>query len=118
MTNKLFVVLALSCLIGIPAAHAGCGSCCSSMSEAVQQKHANKELKRLTKKLSLTADQQTQVSAALKDKWEKMAAADKEASEKQEAIDKDADGKIEAALTPDQKARYDKMDAGRSCDVK
>lgn len=74
--------------------------------EQKKGKMMDKHLTMLTKKLSLSSDQQTAVKAALETKSSKMGDLRKEFSEKAKAIKDESDTQITAVLNDDQKATY------------
>ena len=73
--------------------------------EQMQQERESKRLERMTKKLNLSADQQTSVKAALDDQRTKMA----DLMKQMKAIHEDTETKINAVLTADQKTKYAAM---------
>jgi len=84
------------------------------------QEREAKQLEELTKHLSLTADQQTQVKQIFADRDAKMmalhsdtATAPQDKREKMMGIMKDSSASIRAILTPDQQTKYDAMMAKR-----
>lgn len=77
-----------------------------------------RQLEMLTRRLSLTTDQQTQVKAILDDNQKQMEALRNDTSTSREekrpkmmAIRKSSDDKIRATLTDDQKTKFDAMQA-------
>jgi uncharacterized protein HemX len=68
-----------------------------------------KQMKKMTKKLTLTQDQVPQVEAALKEKVEKKKAAREEMQAKIDSIKEEYDAKIKALLTEEQQKIYDDM---------
>lgn len=80
----------------------------------------DKELEHLTKQLSLSSDQQTQIKPILQDRQDQMrqihednslARPDKMA--KMKTLDDSSNTKLEAVLNADQKTKYEKMIADR-----
>jgi Spy/CpxP family protein refolding chaperone len=77
-----------------------------------------RQLQMLTKRLSLTTDQQTQVKSILDDNQKQMETLRNDTSTSREEkrpkmmeIRKSSDEKIRATLTDDQKTKYDAMQA-------
>jgi len=81
-----------------------------------QQPDPNRQLKTLTKRLNLTADQQNQILPILKDRQQQMANLMSDGSlsrddrrSKMRAIREDSDSKIKGVLNDTQKQQYDQM---------
>jgi periplasmic protein CpxP/Spy len=124
--RKQFLTLALASLFGMGAAFAAPlpqDQSAAPQSVAPQEgQHAwhhadpNQEVKRLTKRLNLSADQQNQLLPILTDRQQQMegihndsslSAKDKHA--KMRAVREDTDAKIRNVLTDAQKQTYDQM---------
>ena len=80
----------------------------------------DKELTRLTRQLSLTSDQQSQIKPILQDRHDKMMQMHQDTSmsrqdmmAKMKTLDEDSNSKLEAVLTDQQKPKYEKMIARR-----
>lgn len=80
------------------------------------QADPNRQLKMLTNRLSLTADQQNQILPILTDRQTQMAAIQNDSSlskkdlhAKMKALRSDSDAKLRAVLTDSQRATYDQM---------
>jgi periplasmic protein CpxP/Spy len=80
------------------------------------QADPNHQLKMLTKRLNLTADQQNQLLPILTDRQQQMQAirndntlAPKDRRAKMRALREDSEAKIKNVLTDDQKQTYDQM---------
>ncbi|HZQ50953.1 MAG TPA: hypothetical protein VFB14_02090 [Bryobacteraceae bacterium] len=80
------------------------------------QADPSRQLKMLTKRLNLTADQQNQLLPILTDRQQQMQAirndsslAPKDRRAKMRALREDSDAKIKNVLTDDQKQTYDQM---------
>lgn len=80
----------------------------------------DQELSHLTKNLSLTSDQQTQIKPILQDRHDQMMQMHQDASmsrpdrmAKMKALDESSNTKLEAVLTGEQKTKYEKMIADR-----
>ena len=80
----------------------------------------DEELIHLTKALSLTSDQQTQIKPILQDRSDQMMQMHQDASLSREAkgakmksLDDESNTKVEAVLNDQQKAKYEKMIADR-----
>jgi len=78
----------------------------------------NRQLKMLTNKLALTADQQSQILPILTDRQQQIASiqsdstlAKKAAHAKMKAVRLDSESKLRAVLTDTQRAAYDQMQA-------
>jgi len=71
-----------------------------------QEKREEKMLERLTKKLSLTDDQQKSVAALLDMQGEKLESLNKEYMVKRKALHEETDGQITKALNDDQKQKF------------
>jgi Spy/CpxP family protein refolding chaperone len=69
------------------------------------EKMAEMRLKHLTGKLSLTADQQTQVKKLIEDEQTQI----KPLHEQMKSIHEQFEGKLKGVLTDDQKKKYDEM---------
>lgn len=76
----------------------------------------NRQLKRLTKRLNLTSDQQNQILPILTNRQQAMesirsdsSVAPQDRHEKMRAVREDSDAKIRAVLTDSQKQTYDQM---------
>ena len=65
---------------------------------AKMQQHVDDRMKKLTKELNLTSDQQASVRSAMQIKMEKMSAAEK-----------DFDNSVRTVLNPEQMKKYDSM---------
>jgi periplasmic protein CpxP/Spy len=77
----------------------------------------NRQLERMTRELSLTADQQSQIKPMLVDRQQKMEAIYQDQSLSQEdrrskmmSIRQESRGKIEAVLNGDQKQKFEAME--------
>ena len=98
--RKLVGIFGLACLFSgvvAPAAPVWSRGDAGYCSLEQRDKMLDKRVKRLTKKLDLTPEQQASVRKALAESFDARMAADASASEK-----------IEASLTPEQQARYQK----------
>ncbi len=80
----------------------------------------DQELGHLTKALSLTSDQQTQIKPILQDRHDQLMQLHQDGSlsrdakrSKMKSLDDDSNTKLEAVLNPDQKTKYEKMIADR-----
>jgi hypothetical protein len=78
----------------------------------------NKQLKTLTNKLALTADQQSKILPILTDRQQQIASiqsdstlSKKVAHAKMKAVRSDSEAKLRAVLTDTQRAAYDQMQA-------
>jgi hypothetical protein len=76
----------------------------------------DRQVKMLTKKLNLTADQQTQIRSVLTDRQQQFESirndsslAPKDRREKMHSLREDSEAKIRAVLTDTQKQTYDQM---------
>jgi|SRR5581483_8575749 periplasmic protein CpxP/Spy len=76
----------------------------------------DRQVKMLTKKLNLTADQQTQIRSILTDRQQQFenirndsSLAPQDRREKMRSLREDSEGKIKAVLTDSQKQTYDQM---------
>jgi hypothetical protein len=84
------------------------------------QMDPNRQLKMLTKRLNLTADQQNQILPILSDRQQQMqniradaSLSAKDRHAKMRAVRDDSESKIKALLNDDQKATYDQMQQQR-----
>ncbi len=80
----------------------------------------DQELTHLTKRLSLTSDQQSQIKPILQDRHDQMMSLHQDSSmsredrmSKMRSLDENSNSKLEAVLTPDQKTKYEQMIADR-----
>ena len=78
----------------------------------------DQELSHLTKALSLSSDQQTQIKPILQDRHDQMLHQDGSLSRdakmtKMKSLDEDSNTKLEAVLNDQQKSKYEKMIADR-----
>ena len=80
----------------------------------------DQELSNLTKNLSLTSEQQTQLKPILQDRHDQLMQMHQDASisrqdkmAKMKSLDDESNSKLEAILKPEQKAKYEKMVADR-----
>lgn len=92
--KRLFATLALVAFLG-----AGVGTVRANegpMTAQEKQKHLNDKVEKMTKKLNLTADQQSTVRAAMESKMDKI-----------EEIKLEADQKIRSTLNPEQAKKFD-----------
>ncbi len=121
MKRQIFT-LALSTLFGLGAAIAApqtqdqSATQQSSQPAARHQADPNRQIRMLTKRLNLTADQQNQILPILTSRNDQMQSIRNDASlsaqdrrTKMRAIREDADAKVRAVLTDDQKKSYDEM---------
>ncbi len=83
-----------------------------------QMMNPDKQLEHLTKTLSLTSDQQTQIKPILESQQQQMMQLHQDSSlsrddkmAKAKSLHADTTSKIEAVLTPDQKQKYEAMQA-------
>ena len=83
-----------------------------------QMMNPDKQLEHLTKTLSLTSDQQTQIKPILESQQQQMMALHQDSSlsrddkmAKAKSLHADTTSKIEGVLTPDQKQKYEAMQA-------
>jgi protein CpxP len=81
-----------------------------------QMMNPDKQLEHLTKTLSLTSDQQTQIKPILENQQQQMMQLHEDQSlsrddkmAKAKSLHADTTSKIEAVLTPDQKQKYEAM---------
>jgi Spy/CpxP family protein refolding chaperone len=81
-----------------------------------RQMDPDRQVKMLTKKLNLTADQQTQIRSILTDRQQQFESirndsslAPKDRREKMRSLRQESEGKIKAVLTDSQKQTYDQM---------
>ncbi len=75
--------------------------------EEMRAKHTEKMLETLTKKLSLSADQQKSVKAVLDQQGEKMKSMNKNFMDQRKALHESTEGEIAKLLNSDQKKQYD-----------
>jgi len=121
MKRKVFN-LALSALFGLgvaiaaPQAQDTAATPQSSQPAERHQPDPNRQVRMLTKKLNLTADQQNQILPILTSRQEQMQSIRADASlspqdrrAKMRAAREDSDTKIRGLLTDDQKKSYDQM---------
>lgn len=80
--------------------------------------HPNRDLRRLTKHLNLTQDQQSQIRPIIEDRdqklnqlWQDSSISRADRKTKSQQIRDDADSKINAILTPEQRTKYTDMEA-------
>ena len=80
----------------------------------------DKELAHMTKQLSLTSDQQSQIKPILEDRQSQMMQMHQDSSmsredkmTKMKSLDDSSNSKVEAVLTDQQKPKYEKMIANR-----
>jgi hypothetical protein len=122
--RKQIVTLALSSLFGLGAALAAPQAPDQAAPPAVQNSQPagrhmadpNRQLKRLTKRLNLTADQRNQILPILSDRQQQMQSilsdnslSPKDRHAKMRAVREDSDARIRAILTDSQKQTYDQM---------
>jgi len=79
----------------------------SKKREKKLSERSEKRLQNLTKKLGLSAEQQSSVKTALDAEKTKMADLHKETGEKMKALRDDTNSQIKAVLTDDQKAKFE-----------
>ena len=103
--SAAFLLVAWSTASLVRAEEMGMGGKDPQKMEQMQQERESKRLERMTKKLNLSADQQTSVKAALDDQRTKMA----DLMKQMKAIHEDTETKINAVLTADQKTKYAAM---------
>lgn len=122
--RKQIVTLALSSLFGLGVALAAPQAPDQAAPPAAQNSQPagrhmadpNRQLQRLTKRLSLTADQQNQILPILSDRQQQMQSifsdnslSSKDRHAKMRAVREDSDAKIRAVLNDSQKQAYDQM---------
>jgi protein CpxP len=124
--RKLFCTMALSGLLGfgVTAAFAQDASSQQQPTTAPpmhgprhQMASPDAQLARLTKKLNLTSDQQTQIKPLLENQQQQIMQVHQDQSlsrqdrmTKVQSIHEDTKGKIEAVLNDDQKQKYEAME--------
>jgi Spy/CpxP family protein refolding chaperone len=99
-----------------PAASASQAQAVPSQEQGAHQFDPNRQVRMMTKKLNLTADQQQQLLPILTDRNQQMQAirndsslSPKDRHAKMLAVREDSQNKIKAVLTPDQQKAYDQM---------
>ena len=118
--KKQFVSLALTIFFGLSGIGAAAPQQDQQAPAAQQHEHRpvdpNRQIKMLSKRLNLSADQQNQILPILTDRQQQMSAifADNSLSpqdrhSKMRAIREDSDVKIRAVLNDSQKQTYDQM---------
>jgi periplasmic protein CpxP/Spy len=121
MQNKL-ITLALTTFLGLGTVGAAVAAPQDQQAPAPPQAEhhrpadPNRQVKMLTKKLNLTADQQNQLLPILTDRQQQVAGiladnslSPKDRHAKMRAVREDSDAKIRALLTDSQKQTYDQM---------
>lgn len=119
--RKQFLTLALASFFGMGAAFAAPlpqDQAAPPQQAQREGRHADpaQQLKHLTKRLNLTADQQNQLLPILTDRQQQMESirsdsslAPKDKHAKMRAVREDTDAKIRSVLTDTQKQTYDQM---------
>jgi len=85
--------------------------CCKASIKANQDKHLQKRMKKLTKTLNLTSDQQQAVEGIMREKWDKKAEAYKQMKETMTTLHTETSTKIRELLKPEQQEAFEKFKA-------
>lgn len=99
-------IFAISASSSVYAMHCKCNQ--EDMGKCME-KHHDKMLDKMSKKLALTPEQKEKVAAVMKENGEKAKVEMQKMHEAMKAIQDEADKKIKELLTPEQIQKFDKM---------
>ncbi len=109
-------LIAIGAAIGAPQDQSAAPPAPANGQAPHRQMDPDRQVKMLTKKLNLTADQQTQIRSILTDRQQQFESirndtslAPKDRHEKMRSLREESEGKIKAVLTDSQKQTYDQM---------
>lgn len=109
-------LVAIGAAIGAPQDQSAAPSAAGNGPGPHRQMDPDRQVKMLTKKLNLTADQQTQIRSILTDRQQQFESirndsslAPKDRREKMRSLREDSENKIKGVLTDSQKPIYDQM---------
>ena len=84
---------------------------CSHCFKAKSEKMIAKKMKKYTKKLQLTPDQQSKIEKIMQDKWAKKDQIYQEKQDKMTALNKEYRNKVNMVLNSEQKAKFQEMNS-------